>query len=46
MLRETCEPLAFGLRLLSGAADVVTHASAARSRSARRLQNQTDPGDW
>lgn len=43
MLCETCEPMAFGLRLLSGAADVVTHASAARSRTARRLQNLTDP---
>lgn len=43
MLRETCEPLALGLRLLSGAADVVAHASAARSRNARRLQNLTDP---
>jgi hypothetical protein len=43
MLRETCEPLAFGLRLLPGAADVVTDASAARSRTAGRLQNLTDP---
>jgi hypothetical protein len=42
ILRETCEPLAFGQRLLTGAADVVTHASAARSRNARRLQNLTD----
>ena len=43
MLRKTCEPLAFRLRLQSGAADVVTHASAARFRNARRLQNLTDP---